>query len=156
MIILALDPGPEKTAALLYAVEEKTVGNAQMMDNIIVKEYLRATSEKYLVVCEQIESYGMPVGKSVFDTCVWTGVFWGASNGEFRWMPRKNVKMHLCNSMRAKDSNIRQALIDKFPATGGGKCPQIGTKKQPGPLFGISGDLWSALAVAVTYAETKL
>ena len=25
-----------------------------------------------------------------------------------------------------------------------------GTKKQPGPLYGISGDLWSALAVAVT------
>jgi hypothetical protein len=42
--------------------------------------------------------------------------------------------------MRAKDANIRQALIDKLGA--------VGTKKAPGPLYGISGHLWAALAVA--------
>ena len=68
---------------------------------------------------------------------------------------RKDVKMHLCGSMRAKDTNIRQAIIDRYPASGGGKCPQIGTKKEPGPLYGVSKDIWSALAVAITYSETK-
>jgi len=63
--------------------------------------------------------------------------------------------MHLCKNNRAKDANIRQALLDRFPATGGGKAPQIGTKKQPGPLYGVTSHLWSALAVAVTWADTQ-
>ena len=67
---------------------------------------------------------------------------------------RSEVKMKLCHSMRAKDGNIRQAIIDRYPATGGGAIPQIGTKNQPGPLYGISKDLWSALAVAITYEES--
>jgi hypothetical protein len=29
----------------------------------------------------------------------------------------------------------------------------IGRKAAPGPLYGISRDVWSALAVAVTYAD---
>ena len=61
--------------------------------------------------------------------------------------------MHLCNSVRAKDSNVRQALLDRFPATGGGKTPQIGTKSKPGPLYGFSKDMWAALGVALTFAN---
>ncbi|MGH7470493.1 MAG: hypothetical protein ACRENP_21315 [Longimicrobiales bacterium] len=50
--------------------------------------------------------------------------------------------MHLCKNPKAKDQNIRQALIDLLGAPG--------TKKNPGPTYGISGDAWSALAIAVT------
>ena len=53
---------------------------------------------------------------------------------------RKDIKIHLCGTMKAKDANIRQALIDKH-----GK---VGTAKNKGPLYGISSHLWSALAVA--------
>jgi len=66
------------------------------------------------------------------------------------WLMRKTVAAHLCNTSRANDSNIRQALIDRF---GPGREKAIGTKKNPGPLYGIKKDLWSALAVAVTYAD---
>jgi hypothetical protein len=31
----------------------------------------------------------------------------------------------------------------------------MGRKAAPGPLYGITGDAWSALAVAVTWAETR-
>ena len=62
---------------------------------------------------------------------------------------RKDVKLHLCGSSRAKDPSVRAALIDLYPASGGGKCPQIGTKRQPGPLFGVSSHAWPALGVAV-------
>lgn len=109
---------------------------------------------------EMIASYGMPVGKEVFETCVWIGRFiqsWGDST-PVKLVYRKDVKMRLCGSMKAKDANIRQALIDLFPATGGGKTPQIGTKSKPGPLYGVSTHIWPALAVAVTVAakqETK-
>jgi len=59
-----------------------------------------------------------------------------------RLVPRRDVKMHLCSSVRAKDGNIRQALIDRFGADG--------TKRKPVPLAGISQHRWAALAVAVT------
>jgi hypothetical protein len=59
---------------------------------------------------------------------------------------RKDVKMHLCNSMRAKDANIRTALIDKLGAPG--------TKKMQGPTYGVTSHAWAALAVAVTAHET--
>ena len=63
--------------------------------------------------------------------------------------------MYLCNSMRAKDSNIRQAILDRYPTTGGGKCPQVGTKKEPGPLYGVSKDVWAAIGVGLTYQAGK-
>jgi hypothetical protein len=66
-------------------------------------------------------------------------------------LPRKDVKLHLCGSPRAKDANIRQALLDRY----GGKEKAIGSKHQRGPLYGIRSHLWAALAVAVTYQETK-
>lgn len=106
---------------------------------------------------EMIASYGMPAGASLFETCVWIGRFWQVAV-ETGWtcqkVYRKDVKLWLCGTNRAKDSNVRQALLDKFPRTGGGKTPQVGTKKQPGPLFGFAGDMWAALAVAM-YALDK-
>jgi len=90
----------------------------------------------------------------VFETCVWIGRFiqaWG--RGEFVY--RKEACVELCGSAKAKDPNIRQALIDRWKPTGGGKTPQVGTQSKPGPLRGISGDQWSALAIAVTYYETR-
>jgi hypothetical protein len=53
---------------------------------------------------------------------------------------RNAVKLHICGTPRAKDPNIRQALIDKYGAPG--------TKKNPGPTYGVSSHLWSALAIA--------
>jgi len=55
---------------------------------------------------------------------------------------RKEVKIYLCGSMKAKDPNIRQALIDRLG--------DPGTKKNPGPTYGVKSHAWSALAVAVT------
>ena len=60
--------------------------------------------------------------------------------------------MRLCNSMRAKDANVRQAILDRF----GGKAAAIGRKRQPGPLYGIAGDLWAALAVGITWWENQV
>jgi hypothetical protein len=99
---------------------------------------------------EMIASYGMPVGREVFETCVWIGRFVQAwQPGAHEFVYRRDVKMYLCGSNRAKDGNIRQALLDLVG-------PQ-GTKKAPGPTYGLRGDEWAALAVAVTIsgAEAK-
>ena len=77
----------------------------------------------------------------------------GTWNEDWKRMDRANVKMHLCGRTTAKDTHVRQALLARFPQTGGGKTPAVGTKKQPGPLYGVKNDAWAALAVAVTYAD---
>ena len=109
------------------------------------------------VVCEWIQSYGMTVGKEVFHTCRWVGRFEQAVDGwrPFRLVYRRAVKLHLCNDTRAKDKNIRQAILDLYPATGGGKTPQIGTKESPGPLYGISSHMWAAVGLALTVQEVE-
>lgn len=72
-----------------------------------------------------IASYGMPVGKEVFDTCVWIGKFAEASKLKEEYIYRKDEKMNICHSMKAKDSNIRQALIDRFGVVGTKKAPRM-------------------------------
>ena len=57
------------------------------------------------------------------------------------------MKLQLCRDSRAKDANIRQALIDRY----GGP----GAIKKGGPLYKVSKDAWAALAVGVTYWETR-
>lgn len=77
------------------------------------------------MVIEMIASYGMPVGKEVFDTCVWIGRFAETSGMPTNYIYRKDEKMNICHSMRAKDSNIRQALIDRFGVVGTKKNPRV-------------------------------
>ena len=152
MRILAIDPGSEQSAYVFYE-EGKVIDHRILTNKLLLTKFCEFYNAEMAI--EMVASYGMPVGKSVFETCLWIGRFIQA------WLPKPATKvyrktdicMHLCHSARAKDSNIRQALIDRYPATGGGKCPQIGIKSKPGPLFGVSKDVWSALAVAVTFDE---
>jgi hypothetical protein len=102
-----------------------------------------------LLAVEMIASYGMPVGREVFETCLWIGRFIEAWGRQYQLIYRKDVKIFHCESVRATDANIRASLIDRF---GPGKVKAIGTKKAPGPLYGIKGDEWSALAVALKAA----
>lgn len=158
MRILALDPGPVQTGWVVYtdgALQSSGVlKNHDMLER--VGNYgmwaLTLTRPPATLAIEMIASYGMPVGREVFETCLWIGRFiqvWHEPEA-VRLVYRKDVKLHLCGTSKAKDSNVRQALIDLFPATGGGATPQIGTKKQPGPLYGVSTHAWPALGVAIT------
>jgi hypothetical protein len=154
MHIIAIDPGPEKSAYLRLTTGIPTF-HVILPNEDILKMLAHRTMDADVLVIEMVASYGMAVGKSVFETCVWIGRFIQASPCPVERMYRMAVKMHLCHDSRAKDGNIRQAIIDRYPATGGGKCPQIGTKKNKGPLYGVSKDVWSALALAITYNETQ-
>jgi hypothetical protein len=136
--ILALDPGPTDSAFVLWdghrVIEAAHWPNADIRQVLIGREY-------DLAACEMIASYGMAVGKSVFETCVWIGRFIEVARVEPRLVYRRDAKLHLCHSPRAKDANVRQALIDRLG-------PQ-GTKKNPGPTYGMKSHLWAALAVGV-------
>jgi len=150
--ILGLDPGPIKTG---WAVMDGPafVGGG-VSENEVVLDWLKKDSmEVDRVALEMIASYGMPVGAEVFETCVWIGRFIQASQRPTVRIGRQPVKLFLCGSPKAKDPNVRQAILDLFPRNGGGAVPQVGTKKQPGPLFGVSSHAWPALAVALYYNE---
>ena len=154
MIVLGLDPGPEESALVQW--DGSQVLSAYFQPNDFVLDRLkdfRYCAEKVpvmarLLVIEKIASFGMPVGAEVFETVYWSGRFAEAYGVErVHRITRIEVKSHICHSARAKDGNIRAALIDRL-----GK---VGTKKTPGPLYGISGDLWSALAVAITFLDSR-
>lgn len=153
MQILAIDPGPKESGWLV--LDNGSPTKFGMAEN---NHLLARMPELHLGtdVCaiEMVAHYGtaMPAGESTFDTCVWIGRFLQRWQGQTALVGAKDVRMYLCGSMKAKPPNRRQALIDRFPATGGGKTPQIGTKGQPGPLYGIKKHIWSALGIAITYA----
>jgi len=65
-------------------------------------------------------------------------------------IPRRDVKLALCNSARAKDGDVRRAIMERF---GGSECK--GTKAAPGPLYGIKADEWQALGVCLTFADRE-
>lgn len=139
--ILALDPGPLETGYCRFfagrVVESGTLDNREM------RRMVRSRQAEYLAL-EMIASYGMPVGRDVFETCLWIGRFIEVHGGKHELVYRKDVKMHLCGTPRAKDANIRQALIDLIGPPG--------KKASPGPTYGVKGHAWAALAVAVTAA----
>lgn len=155
MTILAIDPGTEQSGYCAY--DGSHVVASGVMPNEEMLGYLRRPHfgiNCYRLCIEMIASYGMAVGREVFETCVWIGRFqqsWHSPEA-VELVYRRDVKLHLCGTSKAKDPNVRQALLDMFPRTGGGKTPQIGTKAQPGPLYGVSSHAWPALGVAVTAA----
>lgn len=159
--VLAIDPGTRESAYVVYAPDERRPICHGIEDNAFLCELVRSNGVYAAhMAIEQVASYGMAVGRDVFETVWWAGRLCQAWHGcdkharRFTRIERRDIKLHLCGSSRAKDPNVRQALIDKFPATGGGRLPQVGTKAKPGPLYGVKSHIWAALAVAVTWAET--
>lgn len=151
-MLLAIDPGPTESAFVVF--DGKRVERFGKLPNHELLTALRVGEFGNVpLYIEMIASYGMPVGETVFQTCVWIGRYSEAFRSNVYYITRMDVRMHVCHSPKANDSTIRQALIDRF---GPGKEAAIGQKKRPGPLYGVSGDVWAALGVAVTAWDTKL
>lgn len=162
--ICAIDPGPTTSTCLhcTFTGDARLLSAPLVLDKILhdirneeLLLHLGQSALPEFVVIEDVVFYGegSHVGQSVFHTCRWSGRFeqqiamrvaFNAACRAVAYLPRQTVKTLVCNNSRAKDQHIRQALIDRF----GGP----GTKKHPGPLYGISGHGWQALGLAVAYA----
>lgn len=138
--ILAIDPGTLESGWVIITGRQVTESGIDRNEDVLH----RVADWEGALAVEMIASYGMPVGREVFETCVWIGRFLQA----YRYTTlaqlvyRKDVKVHLCGTSQARDPHIRQALIDLLG-------PQ-GTKKAPGPTYGVRSHAWAALGVGAT------
>lgn len=154
-VILAIDPGNEQSAfCLMNAYTYRPLVHGKV-DN---KELLRLidTMAFHVAVIERVSCFGMPVGRDVFDTCEWIGRF--AQAFDERMIPvdyiyRPEEKINLCYSAKAKDANIKAALIERFAQHDykNGK----GTKTNPDWFYGFSADRWAAYAVGCTWLDKQ-
>ena len=140
-MILAIDPGNVESAYVMW--DGQKIDEYGKWSNAVLKDYIKKIDYD-LCAIEMVASYGMPVGATVFATCVWIGRFMENVH-DVNLIYRKDVKMHLCGQTRAKDSNIIQALKDRFG--------EKGTKKSPGLTYGLSKDVWQAFALAVYFYD---
>lgn len=149
--VFAIDPGPEESGVVI--LDEGKAPRGFVLPNAEVIPLMGGAPPRHIAV-EMIASYGMPVGFEVFETCVWIGRFIQEWFGDSDPHPealvyRAEVKLEICHDPRAKDANVRAALIDAY----GGKERAVGKKKSPGPLHGFKSHMWPALGVAITYRE---
>ena len=163
MRILAIDPGNKESGFALIEMPDFNllsfgkVSNEELLELLTEYEFTgwnKRYGKFHKVAVEMVGCYGMAVGKDVFETCVWIGRFVQAIDDEdITYIYRKDEKMNLCGSMKAKDTNIRQALINRFAKFDykNGK----GKKDNPDVFYGVANDVWQAIAVGVTYYDMR-
>lgn len=143
MSILAIDPGTTHSGIVLWDGNRVLESHPHML-NGAVRLNLMLEWTAHRIVCEWVACYGMAVGKEVFETCRFCGRIQEICESReqpLAFITRPEVKLRLCNSARAKDPNVRQAIIDR--------CGGKESIKKGGPLYGVSSHAWSALAAAI-------
>ena len=157
--LLAIDPGPVKSGYVFFVDGGIYVTDTEENKHIIAAGACPAT-----IVIEWPNLMGMPAGQDIFHTCREIGRMQQAfidhrdrhyqdeGPAEVHLIQRNQVKLALTGrTVGVTDAVLRQRLIDLFPATGGGRVPQIGTKAEPGPLYNVKGHAWQALAAGVAW-----
>lgn len=158
--ILAIDPAPTNSAYCFISFKDNEISflEKNKTDNDTILNIVKTTDYDTLVI-EGMQNLGRVVGGSIFETCYWIGRFMEGSrynirNVDWHIIKRSEEKMNLCKTTRCKDKDIRQALIQRFAVfdSKNGK----GTKANQDIFYGVSADVWSAIAIGVTYIDTIL
>lgn len=153
MKILSIDPGNIESGYTYIESNPFTILDFGKIANEDLLSYCFSYEYDYLAI-EMVASYGMPVGQTIFDTCVWIGRFIQVANQRnipYQQLYRKEIVTQLCGTSRAKDANVRRRLIDLY-ATHDFKNGK-GTKSNPDILYGFKADIYSALAVHTVFVE---
>lgn len=153
MIVLGIDPGPTHCGAVIYDSDERGIVLAwkslSVSDAIEMVGRHGPTGALDLVAIERVQSYGI-AGASLLRTAEVGGMLHQCASNlglDVVWLYRREVLRGLDVTGKGnRDSLVRQRLIEIF---GGDRKTAQGTKKQPGPLYGVSSHAWQALAVAV-------
>ncbi len=154
MKVLAIDPGNVQSGYVIWdgnsCLEKAIISNNDLISNIYKLHF-------DMCYIEMIACYGMPVGSSVFETCVWIGRFMqeikNCKTDLVELASRKEVKMYWCQSNRAKDANVNQAIKDRFGDKGSkknGYNPHYNDEHVK-----MKSHMWQALALAVYAYENE-
>ena len=148
MSVLAIDPGTEHSAWVVLDDDGLPIEHARMA-NVDLLGLLRRGWPGDAVVIERLEGYGMAYVKDeTWETAFWAGRFMEAASPlPVHWLKRTAVKLHLLGNRRGKDSDVLAALVERFGPKG--------TRAAPGPLYGVAGDIWAAVAVGVTWLDQQ-
>jgi hypothetical protein len=153
MRILAIDAGTTESGFCIMDFDTYKPLFFGKEDNEEILKYVLEGNYDALVY-EEFQSYGMSVGKSTITSITWNGRFIQAAVSLLKpYYPiyRAEEKIAICGTMKAKDANIRQALIDRFAQFDlkQGK----GTKNNPDFFYGFAKDCWSAFCVGTTWID---
>lgn len=159
---IGIDPGPTHSGFVKY---EGDFIQAFKADNATIRRRLASeglADEPAILVVEFTKPYTLTMkgGRSYMPLEVVQAAFESGRMVEsFRsfdgeplphvLITRQEVKKALLGKTTGGDSEIRQAVIDRF----GGKETAIGKKKTPGPLYGVTKDCWAAIAIVEAYRE---
>jgi len=141
MTILAIDPGHVVSAAIIWNRVE--IVYKGFLEHEAMRDFIRVHACMDVIAIETVSSYGMPVGKEVFETVRETGRYIQTCanlGAPLLLHTRQQIVMHHCRRMGG-DSQVRAAMIERFG--------EPGTKREPGHTYGLKADLWQAFAVAV-------
>lgn len=155
--VCAIDPGSEHSGYVILDAGDERVAETGNLANGELLEWIGrlAPDELDAIVLEWTAPRGMLGSAQLFETLYWTGRFYQAAVAAgvpVHRLERVQAKMYLVGQRNAKDPQIRAALIDRFGGVGG-KAAAVGTKRDPGPLYGVATHAWAALAIAVTFAD---
>ena len=152
MVILGIDPGAAKSGIVVWdgqkVTAHKELENWEVLSSLYNGQH---QEDRAYMAIERLRGYNIPAGNELIDTIEWYGRFIEAAtfNKFFTQVipiPRGEVLKHFdVQKGRGTDSGLRAALIDRIGP--------IGTRKEPGPCYGITSHCWSALAVAITAAD---
>ncbi len=160
-MIVAIDPGTTRSAFVMLDRQ----GNATVYDTLPNEDVTYAITQAWVVkpdldpprviAIEKMARMGAMVGASTFETARWIGRFeaeleyrfqpFDFDMPEIRFVPRTSVKMWFLGTPKGKDSQVTRAVAANLGST---PTELKGVKKHKGPLFGIKGHEWQALAVA--------
>ena len=154
--LLAIDPGNTYSAYCLMKSDYTLLDKGKVLNADLLDYIAEHGSGVDIIVIEMIASYGMIVGEEVFETCVMIGRI--EQLADMLHIPhtrvlRRDEKLYICYDSKAKDANIRHALIERFAQHD--KQRGTGTKKNPDYFYGFAKDMWSAFAVGTVYLDKR-
>lgn len=190
-INLSIDVGSSQSGWAVTWPRSNDIGDLDVIDfgkdtngivRIILRDFVKVGNPLDVLSVEAPRAMGLPASNDLFETSVHVGRFiqlWPTKRWSYIFRP--DVKLVVCGSPRAKDVNIRAALIDLWggqsSAIGGKRCKRCsgkghtgkgptpcpvcahtaspGWEVPPGPLYGMAADMWAALAVAVAWGHTQ-
>jgi len=156
MLILGIDPGPRTSGLVLYKTDRngpgvviQAVKDASLYTVRGFIDSLNAVPDACVVV-ERTQA-GPPSTQVVLTTEVVGRIMERCDSQGIRcdtYYRRDVLQALACARTGNKDSLVRMACIELH---GGDKSTAIGSKKTPGPLYGVTSHAWQALGVVCAH-----